>query len=92
MRLEREDDLEPAEIVIWDREGAEQGFKQALELNPNLAEGSSIEKAVEAAAKDASETVRNIKHVYVNDIQAIVENGSIQKYRVNCKVTFVVSS
>lgn len=55
-----------------------------------LAEGSSIEKAVEAAVADASETVRNIKHVYVAEVQALVENGSIQKYRVNCKVTFVV--
>lgn len=55
-----------------------------------LAEGSSIEKAVEAAVADASETVRNIKHVYVKDFQAIVENGSVQKYRVNCKVTFIV--
>lgn len=57
-----------------------------------LAEGSGIEEAVEAAVRDASESVRNIKHVYVNDIQAIVENGSIQKYRVNCKVTFVVTT
>lgn len=57
-----------------------------------LAEGTSIEEAVEAAVTDASETVRNIKHVYVSDIQAFVENGSIQKYRVNCKVTFVVTT
>lgn len=55
-----------------------------------LAEGSTIEKAVEAAVADASETVRNIKHVWVKDFQAIVENGSVQRYRVNCKVTFVV--
>lgn len=55
-----------------------------------LAEGSSIEKAVEAAVRDASETVRNIKHVYVNDVQALVSDGSIEKYRVNCKITFVL--
>ena len=55
-----------------------------------LAEGTTIEKAVEAAVKEASDTVRNIKHVYVEGIQALVEDTKITKYRVNVKVTFVV--
>jgi len=55
-----------------------------------LAEGTTIEKAVEAAVKEASDTVRNIKHVYVEGIQAFVEDTKITKYRVNVKVTFVV--
>ena len=55
-----------------------------------LAEGTTIEKAVEAAVKEASDTVRNIKHVYVEGIQALVEGTKITKYRVNVKVTFVV--
>lgn len=55
-----------------------------------LAEGSTIEEAAENAVKHAGETVRGIKHVYVHDFQGIVENGQITKYRVNCKVTFVV--
>jgi flavin-binding protein dodecin len=55
-----------------------------------LAEGASIEAAVESAVKEAGETVRNIRHVYINDMQAVVEGGRIAKYRVNCKVTFVV--
>lgn len=55
-----------------------------------LAEGSSIENAVENAVKEASETVRGIRHVYVTDFQAHVEDNRITKYRVNCKVTFKV--
>ena len=55
-----------------------------------LAEGDSIEAAVESAVQEASQTVRNIKHVYVSEIQALADGGIIHKYRVNCKVTFVV--
>ncbi len=55
-----------------------------------LAEGDSIESAVQSAVNEAGETVRGIKHVYVNDVQALVEDGRVAHYRVNCKVTFVV--
>lgn len=55
-----------------------------------LAEGDSIESAVQSAVDEAGETVRGIKHVYVNDVQAMVENGRVNRFRVNCKVTFVV--
>ena len=55
-----------------------------------LAEGSSIEEAMENAVQEASDTVRGIKHVYAKEFQGIVEDGRIARYRVNCKVTFVV--
>ena len=35
-------------------------------------------------------TIRNIKHVYIENLQALVEDGKITKYRVNAKVSFVV--
>ena len=38
-----------------------------------LAEGSSIEEAVQAAVSEAAETVRGIKHVYIQELQAAVE-------------------
>lgn len=57
-----------------------------------LAEGSSIEGAVEAAVSEAGETVRGIKHVYVEGIQALVEDDKVTKYRVNAKVTFIIES
>jgi flavin-binding protein dodecin len=55
-----------------------------------LAEGDSIEDAVQAAVSEASETVRGIKQVYVDDFQAIVEDEEVVKYRINAKITFVV--
>ncbi len=57
-----------------------------------LAEGSSIEDAVESAVKEASQSVRGIRHVYVNEIQALVQDNKITKYRLNAKVTFVVDN
>jgi hypothetical protein len=55
-----------------------------------LAEGDTFESAVQAAVTDASKSLRNIKTVYVSDIQAIVNGTSVVRYRANCKVTFVV--
>ncbi|MEL7835021.1 dodecin family protein [Fodinibius sp. Rm-B-1B1-1] len=55
-----------------------------------IAEGDTIEQAVENAVKQASETVQNIKNINCENIQAIVTNNSIEKYRVNAKVTFVL--
>jgi flavin-binding protein dodecin len=55
-----------------------------------ISEGDTLEGAMEAAVRDASKTVRNIKHVYVEGIQALVENDEIVSYRLNAKLTFVV--
>jgi flavin-binding protein dodecin len=55
-----------------------------------IAEGDSLEGAIDAAVKDASKSVRGIKQVYVEGIQAMVEDEKVVKYRVNAKVTFVV--
>jgi dodecin len=55
-----------------------------------LAEGNTIEQAVENSIQEASKSVEDIKHVYVKDFQAIVENNKVVKYRVNAKITFVV--
>jgi len=55
-----------------------------------IAEGDSVENAVSAAVDEASKTVRNIKTVYVKDIQAIVQNDKVTKYRIDAKVSFVV--
>lgn len=55
-----------------------------------LAEGDSIEAAVQSAVSEAAETVRGIKHVYVEGVQALVEGDVVVKYRVNAKLTFVI--
>jgi dodecin len=57
-----------------------------------MAEGDSIEAAVQSAVNEASETVRNIRHIYLDHIQAIVENNQVVRYRVNCKLTFVLGA
>jgi hypothetical protein len=55
-----------------------------------LSEGDSIEAAIQSAVTDAAETVRGIKHVYVEGMQAMVEDDKVVRYRVNAKLTFVV--
>ena len=57
-----------------------------------LAEGDSIEAAIQTAVTEAAETVRGIKHVYVEGVQAIVEDNEVLKYRVNAKLTFIVET
>lgn len=50
----------------------------------------SWDDAAENAVKEASKTVRNIKSLYVQDMQAIVKDGKITRYRVNVKISFVI--
>ena len=57
-----------------------------------IAEGDSVDSAVKAAVREASQTVRGVKQVYVEGIQALVENDQVVKYRINAKVTFVVET
>ncbi|MFC1774462.1 dodecin family protein [Pseudomonadota bacterium] len=46
--------------------------------------------AADNAVKQASKSIRNIKSLYVQDMQAVVEDGKIARYRVNAKVSFVI--
>ena len=55
-----------------------------------LAEGKDMEDAVQAAITEAAKTVRNIKNVNVQNIQALVENNKVAKFRLDVKVSFVV--
>lgn len=48
----------------------------------------SFEDAVNNVIKEASKTVKNIKSVYVKDMQVTVNNNQIKEYRVNTKVCF----
>mgnify|MGYP001021099709 FL=1 len=49
---------------------------------------ASFEDAVSNVIKEASKTVKNIKSVYVNEMQVTVNNNQIKEYRVNTKVCF----
>jgi len=57
-----------------------------------IAEGNSIENALDKAVKDASMTVSNIQSVYVKDVKAMVEGNAITRYRVDAKLTFVIEA
>jgi dodecin len=48
------------------------------------------EQAAQEAVTSAAKTVRNIKTAYVKDMQAIVENNKVVRYRVNVQITFLV--
>ncbi|MEO8082467.1 MAG: dodecin family protein [Ardenticatenales bacterium] len=51
---------------------------------------TSWEAAAQNAVDAANKTLRHVRSVYVKDLQAIVEDGKITSYRLNCKVTFVI--
>lgn len=59
---------------------------KVIELLGNSSE--SFEGAVESVIKEASKSVKNIKSVYVKEMQVVVENNKIKEYRVNTKVCF----
>lgn len=50
----------------------------------------SFEDAVQNVINEASKTVKNIKSVYVQDMQVSVKENVIAEYRVNTKVTFAI--
>ena len=50
----------------------------------------SWDAAAENAVKEASKSVRNIKSLYVQEMQAVVEDGKITRYRMNAKISFLI--
>ena len=55
------------------------------------AKGKSIDKAIEHGVERATETLKNVEHVWVSDIKARVKNGTLEDYFVTMKVTFVLA-
>ena len=51
----------------------------------------SWDDAAQVAVTNAAKTVRHIKSIYVDNMQATVdENGKISKYRLNAKISFKI--
>ena len=50
----------------------------------------SFEDAVQKVVSEVSKTVKDIKSVYVKDMQVTVKDNKISEYRVNTKVSFGV--
>jgi dodecin len=55
-----------------------------------IAEGKTMEEAVDNAVKHASKTVHNIRSIYVENITGVVEGSKVTRYRLNAKITFVL--
>lgn len=47
-------------------------------------------EATENAIKEASKTIKNIKSIYIKEMNANVENQKIVSYAVNAKISFEV--
>jgi len=50
----------------------------------------SWEDAAQQAIDAAAKSVRNIKAIYIENLQGVVEDQKIVGYRVDAKVSFVV--
>ena len=50
----------------------------------------SWEDATRQAVSRASKTIRNIRSVYVKEHEALVEDGEITAFRVNCTISFLL--
>lgn len=48
------------------------------------------EAAAQEAVTEASKTIDNIQSVYIENMQAVVENNKIVNYRLNVKISFIV--
>lgn len=51
---------------------------------------TSWEDATKKAVSEASNTVKNISSVYVQDMSAVVVDSEVTEFRVNVKITFSV--
>lgn len=51
---------------------------------------SSFEDAIRRGVEKASETVHNIKGAWVKEQKVLVQDGSVNGYRVDLKVSFVL--
>jgi flavin-binding protein dodecin len=50
----------------------------------------SWEDAAQTAVTRANDTVRNVRSIYIKNMEAKVENGKIKKYRINGKISFTL--
>ncbi|MFK7971578.1 MAG: dodecin family protein [Bacteroidia bacterium] len=50
----------------------------------------SWEDATAKGIEKASESIKNIRSAYVQDMSAVVKDGKVSEYRVALKVTFEV--
>jgi dodecin len=65
--------------------------KMVLKVIEILASSTkSWEDAANNAVKEASKSVRGIRSININNQSAIVEDGKISEFRINCKISFEI--
>jgi flavin-binding protein dodecin len=63
---------------------------KVIEISASSTKG--LEDAVSGGLKKAGKTVSNIKGAWVNEINVVTnDDGSIQEWRVNMRVSFMVN-
>jgi len=50
----------------------------------------SFDDAMKKGISRATKTLKNVKGAWVKDQEVVIDNGSVTKYRVNMKLTFVI--
>ncbi|MEQ8165131.1 MAG: dodecin family protein [Alphaproteobacteria bacterium] len=50
------------------------------------------EDAAQKAVDQAGKSVRDIKSIYIKEMEASVENGKITRYRINGKISFLLEN
>jgi flavin-binding protein dodecin len=50
----------------------------------------SWEDAAQKAVKEAAQSLRGVKSIYIKDMEATVENDRIVMYRINGKIAFTL--
>ncbi len=51
---------------------------------------TSWEHAAQTAVAEASKSLRGIRSINISNQSAVVENGKIVEYRLNCKLSFEI--
>jgi flavin-binding protein dodecin len=51
----------------------------------------SFEDAIEKGIDRAAKTLKNVEGAWVKEQKVLVENGKISEYRVDLKVTFILT-
>jgi flavin-binding protein dodecin len=51
----------------------------------------SFEDAIEQGIARAAKTLKNVEGAWIQEQKVVVENGKIAAYRVNMKVTFILT-
>lgn len=75
-------------ILFKNQKPKEMAILKVIEVLSDSTE--SWEDATQHAIKKASKSVKHIKSAFVQSQSVTVENGEVEKFRVNVKITFEV--